>query len=58
MMASPSRDGVEADETATMSKENAGISTKLVGVESELELMEISDEISISLLDASLSEYQ
>ena len=34
------------------------ISVEMVGVESELELMKLSDEISASLLHASLSEYQ
>ena len=34
------------------------ISVEMVGVESELELMTLSDEISASLLHASLSEYQ
>ena len=57
-MASPTKEGGSADETTTMDKKNAGISSRLVGVESELELIEISGEISISLLDASLSEYQ
>jgi hypothetical protein len=57
-MAFPATENVSPDGVLPTDETNAGISGKLVGVESELELMRISDEISDRLLDASLSEYQ
>jgi hypothetical protein len=57
-MASPATENVSRNEIVTMDETNVGKSGKLAGVESELELMTFSDELSSSLLDASLSEYQ
>jgi hypothetical protein len=58
MMASPTKECESAGDTNPSAETKDGISRKLVGVESELEFMQLSDEISSSLLDASLSEYQ
>lgn len=57
-MASPVTENVLTDETLSTRETIAGISETLVSVENELELMRLSDEISSSLLDANLSQYQ
>lgn len=57
-MASSTKESVPTDDVATREETDTEISGKLDGVESELGLTKLSDEISSSLLDASLSEYQ